>query len=294
MTTDPLKPIARATVVDAITEQLRTGILSGAFPAGALLPPERALAERFGVNRLTLRAALARLEALGLVQAQHGTGTVVRDFRSHGVLETLPQLLRVRMELLEGTQEGTAEATEAYLTLARDVLELRRIIAAEAVALAAVRHTKEDIEQFQKAVAAQEPRIDDVLAFAEGDLEVARTVVRATRNLGLELLFNTIVRLPSQDPTLARAMYPRPKQQFVHYEVLLGLLLSREPERARVVMREALEAFDRLTLARVAREHKPLPAHAPSSESVLREKKKTKTSPEKTTVPNSKPKKSRR
>lgn len=238
-----LQPVARATVVDVVSAQLRTQILSGAYAPGTRLPPERDLAEQLGVNRLTLRAAVSRLEALGLVSVQHGAGTTVRDYRAHGVLEALPELLRIARE----------RDLEAYRTLLRDALELRRTIAAEAVALAAERHSAADLAQIRALVSAQKSRVEDPLAFAQGDLEVARAVVRATGNLGLELLLNALARYPASDPELTRAMYPAPRAQFTHYDVLLGLLESRDAARARDTMREALLAIDQLTFERVTR-----------------------------------------
>src|SRR5687767_7742972 len=144
MTLPLLKPVSRSKVVDAVTDQLRTQILSGAFPPEARLPAERDLAEQLGVNRLTLRAALARLEAAGLIATQHGTGSVVRDFREHGGIEALPGLM------------GVARAGDgaAYVALAQDLLELRRTLAAEAVALAAERRTDDDLAAMRAAAAA--------------------------------------------------------------------------------------------------------------------------------------------
>ena len=46
-----------------MSDRLRGEILAGRLAAGARLPSERELSLALGVNRLTLRAALARLEA---------------------------------------------------------------------------------------------------------------------------------------------------------------------------------------------------------------------------------------
>ena len=58
---------------------LRAQILGGARAPGSMLPKEKALCEQFGVSRITVRRALADLEAEGLVQRMHGRGTIVRD-----------------------------------------------------------------------------------------------------------------------------------------------------------------------------------------------------------------------
>ena len=64
-----------------IADLLRGEILAGVFSAGDRLPPEAALADRFGVNRHTLRRAIASLAAEGLVQADQGKGTFVKGGR---------------------------------------------------------------------------------------------------------------------------------------------------------------------------------------------------------------------
>jgi len=61
-----------------IAEDLETDIETGRIAAGERLPTEAALAARFGVNRHTLRRAIAELTNKGLVEATPGRGTFVR------------------------------------------------------------------------------------------------------------------------------------------------------------------------------------------------------------------------
>lgn len=60
-----------------ITEVLAKEIRTGRRPAGEQLPGEHALAERFGVSRTTVRAALAELCEAGLIATRTGKGSYV-------------------------------------------------------------------------------------------------------------------------------------------------------------------------------------------------------------------------
>lgn len=61
----------------SITEALRDDLAAGRWLPGNRLPSEAELALRFGVNRHTVREALLRLSADGLVQSRRGAGTFV-------------------------------------------------------------------------------------------------------------------------------------------------------------------------------------------------------------------------
>src|ERR1700761_9748514 len=88
-----IAPVARQSVVDAVADRLRGDILSGRLRPGTRLPSERELSLALGVNRLTLRAALARLEALGLVATRHGASTLVTSWRERAGLDSLAALI---------------------------------------------------------------------------------------------------------------------------------------------------------------------------------------------------------
>ena len=64
-----------------IADRMRQGIAAGTLGEDGRLPPELALSERFGVNRHTLRSAIAALVQEGVLRAEQGRGTFVADRR---------------------------------------------------------------------------------------------------------------------------------------------------------------------------------------------------------------------
>lgn len=65
-----------------IADDIRVAIGAGEFREAGKLPGEMALAERFGVNRHTVRAAIAALQNEGIVKAKPGRGTeILSDVR---------------------------------------------------------------------------------------------------------------------------------------------------------------------------------------------------------------------
>src|ERR1700681_3160612 len=64
-----------------IADDLEQAIALGAHAAGDRLPGEVEIAARFGVNRHTVRRALAELNQRGLIRAERGSGTYVERSR---------------------------------------------------------------------------------------------------------------------------------------------------------------------------------------------------------------------
>lgn len=60
-----------------IADRIRAAIGSGSYDDTGMIPPEMVLAEEFGVNRHTVRSALAALAREGLVRAEQGRGTMI-------------------------------------------------------------------------------------------------------------------------------------------------------------------------------------------------------------------------
>lgn len=73
------KSLARPSPTQQIREQLLAEIMRGTFRPGDILPSERALCEVFEVSRVSVREAIAGLEAMGVVHVVHGRGIFVTE-----------------------------------------------------------------------------------------------------------------------------------------------------------------------------------------------------------------------
>jgi GntR family transcriptional regulator, transcriptional repressor for pyruvate dehydrogenase complex len=159
---------------EQIAASIADAILDGAFPPGSALPPERELAEQLGVNRTSLRQGLARLQHMGLIEARHGSGNVVRD----------PQDL---------THPAVVEALVRKLgpDFLVEMLELRVAFGGFIGRLAAERAAPDDARALQAAWAAVRAATTSA-ARQEADLAFFSVLVHATRNRALGLLYRWV------------------------------------------------------------------------------------------------------
>ncbi len=93
---------------DVVYKKLKGKIISGEYPGEYKLPSEPVLAKELGVGRITLRAALEKLEASGLVVRSPGKGTFV------AINRTFRDKSKKFLILVEGNV-GNLESPVAYL-----------------------------------------------------------------------------------------------------------------------------------------------------------------------------------
>ena len=71
--------VSDAPIYTQLIQQVKVGIVTGAFPPGERLPSVRDLATEAGVNPNTMQRALAELERDGLVYSQRTAGRFVTE-----------------------------------------------------------------------------------------------------------------------------------------------------------------------------------------------------------------------
>lgn len=85
-----LDPASTAPMYLQITEHIAAKIRSHLLPAGEKLPPERQLADLFGVSRTTAINAYRKLEEMGLVRTKIGSGTYVSETQAEADPQPVP------------------------------------------------------------------------------------------------------------------------------------------------------------------------------------------------------------
>jgi len=116
--------MARTPVWKSIAAALEQDITDGHYRAGDKLPTEAELSKRFGVNRHTVRHALADLGERGIVRSRRGSGVFVeapptdypigRRVRFHRAIEAagrLPARQMLRLERRKATPHEAEQLT---------------------------------------------------------------------------------------------------------------------------------------------------------------------------------------
>jgi GntR family transcriptional repressor for pyruvate dehydrogenase complex len=231
----PLKP--RASAVDACAAAIRNAILSRELAPGDRLPPERKLAGSFGVNRVTVRGALAQLASARLLSVKQGSGYVVRNFEREGGPDLLPGLADL------ANQSGQLRSIIGDLLLVRRHLAravLERL--AEPTATVDAEPIADAIDAFARAV-----KSGDAAGVAEADLGVVGAILDATASPVLGLCMNPLLQVVTGMPALREAIYADPQSNLDGWRMLLVWLEHRRAELINTVMAE-LERRDNRTM----------------------------------------------
>ncbi|QEY24276.1 FadR/GntR family transcriptional regulator [Neisseria animalis] len=154
-------------ISDQILAVLEERIASGEYPEGSRIPPERVLAEEFGVSRPSVRAALAVLVSRKIMEARHGDGYYVST--------------RTRQDFLQSWQELLGKHSHWE----HDVYDFSRHLEGMMAGLAAERRTDTDLERiafwlenFETACAE-----NNLEHQAEADSSFHQAIADATHNI---------------------------------------------------------------------------------------------------------------
>ena len=210
-------PIAVARASSAIAEQIRQAIVTGQLAQGDRLPPERELAEQFGVSRVTVRDALRGLEAMGLIDVRVGArgGAFVTAPTGAVVGQTMSDMMMMAAVTSE------------------DVVEARLIVELGTVTLACARATDDDLQQLRELSDRARRELGAGTYTRELSWEFHSLVAQAAHNAAVGGLTHSFRSSLSMHPIRTREGARAHARTVEEHDRILAALERRDGETAR-------------------------------------------------------------
>ncbi|MCC7208763.1 MAG: FadR family transcriptional regulator [Anaerolineae bacterium] len=187
MSANLFETVKRPSVTETIIENFKQALIEGRLRPGQRLPSEAELAQQIGTGRNAVREAIKMLQAMGVVEIQHGNGSYIVDKPSETLLS--PIVFAIMLQAAPG----------------KDLLGLRSLLEVGYCQLAAESATDEDWTAIERAKQAFEEYAHspgwDAAELTRRDLEFHFALLDATHNplviqIGrtVEQLFLTSIR----------------------------------------------------------------------------------------------------
>jgi GntR family transcriptional regulator, transcriptional repressor for pyruvate dehydrogenase complex len=207
---------------EQVLRQLRRLIDEGELGPGDQLPAERELADRLGVSRGTVREAVQFLQALGLVEIRHGSGTFVRRAPSDR----------------DGLRDEWRRWTRLHSETIRNIIEVRMGLESFAAELAAGRPTEPGLDAMAAALDQMEEaaRANDVAALVRSDVAFHRGLCEAAGNPALAELAEELGSRLLQERAATWDLPGRPERSLAEHREIHDAVRARDPSRARAAV----------------------------------------------------------
>lgn len=229
---DHKKPAAEPSTIPArrgplvVTEDIARRVVSGEWPDGMSLPSELALSEELGVARTSVREALTRLKAKGLLAARQKAGTRV--------------LARMQWNMLDEDVLRWVWSGDDRDQVAQHLMQLRRIVEPAACEIAARSAPDSAIAVIERAYRLMDAAGTDRVAYAGPDLEFHRAILSATGNPFLVTFGASIEAALRMSFELSTTQPGAPRKSLPLHRAVLDRIWAHEPAKAREAMETLL------------------------------------------------------
>jgi len=209
-----------------VAKQIEKMVRNGALSPGERIPPEKELAERYGVGRSSIREALEAMEHIGMIETQQGVGRF---------------LSRNALSLLDGLTWGRMIQNAPSLAL----MEARAIVEVGTARLAAERANQEDIKELERLL--DEMKEGDLDSYFEAELQFHLKLAASSQNEVLANLVKLLIeRVYSEEAEFKRTTAAsRTDTYFVFQEIIKAVKVA-DGERAAALVISHLGGVKRL------------------------------------------------
>jgi DNA-binding FadR family transcriptional regulator len=210
--------LTRVPLSEQAAQALLAEIADGRWEIGEQLPGEVALAQELSVGRSTIREAIRRLAARGVLTTRQGVGVFLTAREPAEPWDRLAQL---------------GDITE--------VVQVRVAIESRAAALAARHHRDEDARAITDALDTRNALVGGTAEeLATADIRLHRTIVAASHNSLLLALFDSLEQRLVGTMTDLLTLIPTPEHDIDDHNAIVDAVLARDTEAAETLARNHL------------------------------------------------------
>ncbi len=167
-----MRKLEKINITDQICKEIKKNIIDGHWMEGDKIPSENELAQMMGVSRISIRAALQRLQVIGYIETRGGEGSFVKKF-------SLSNIFNVVSDDIIMNDLAVAE-----------LREFRKNMELDCCRLAIERGTCEEIEQLEEILKglANTIKQDNPDDFFEMDNNFHMQIAKMSKNSLYELM----------------------------------------------------------------------------------------------------------
>lgn len=212
-----------------LQEQIKKYIIEKKISPGEKLPSETVLAKEFGVSRTTIREALRSLEAVGILDSQHGSGWFFKSFSFDKLAGNLAYSLSLDIHSIF------------------DLLEIRKILEVSFLKEAIDSLKEKDIKKLDRIIIDMEKKGRDNKSFVKEDMLFHRILFNNIKNQVvvkiLEIFWGLFEHL---DESL---LYSESPENVIRYHrVLLENIKNKDYENSKKILEEHfIDVYERLS-----------------------------------------------
>jgi GntR family transcriptional repressor for pyruvate dehydrogenase complex len=227
------EPVKRPNLSDSLVERLMKMIRSESYQPGDRLPPIVEMTQRFGVGHPTLREALRKLEAIGVVEIKHGSGVYIKRDQD--------------MLLVSNPMFGGQFSKKLML----DLLDARMLIEVKTAAMAAVLATKEHLERMTELMDKAGQHLDNDTVLSPTNQAFHCVIADASGNTVLAQLLDVLMNLFKDEHRMILNIYGERAKDHQEHRSILEAIRCKDAalagERMKVHLdgvREVLQRWD--------------------------------------------------
>jgi GntR family transcriptional repressor for pyruvate dehydrogenase complex len=219
--------LRRNKLYEQVAGQLEDLIVHRLKP-GDKLPPERQLAAMFKVSRSSIRDAIRRLEAMGMVEPRQGAGTVVRDFSEASAANPLTSVLLQKRKLVD------------------ELLEVRQMIEPVLAARAATHSSPAAIAAMEAILRRQGEKVRRGELTMEEDSEFHYAIAQAADNSVILKVLDVLMDLLRETRERNLQVKGRLEHSYANHVRILSALKRKDAAAAERAMRHHLQDVKRI------------------------------------------------